>query len=165
MVELSTKEELANPEVDQQDSQAAANDQKKTPAQQPFWESYPGKYDSDGFYILEGGDFYDPLGVYFDVEGYDEFGGFYDEQGYYIAPKPVRVDRNGKPLITTSRAKIEAIEGGTYDQDGFYVLKDGSFYDPLGYYFDQDGIDEAGGSYDKEGYYMSPTHFEEELAN
>ena len=44
------------------------------------------------------------------------------------------------------------------------MLKDGSFYDPLGYHFDIDGLDEAGGSYDKEGYYMSPTHFEEELA-
>lgn len=46
--------------------------------------------------------------------------------------------------------------GGNLDQDGFYILKDGSFYDPFGFYFDQNGLDEAGGKYDDEGYYVSP---------
>ena len=114
---------------------------------------------------MEDGDFYDPLGVYFDVEGYDEFGGYYDEAGYYVAPRPIRVDRNGNPLPVTSKAKIMENKDGKYDGDGFFILKGGDFYDPLGYYFDQDGFDAAGGSYDNEGFYISPTHFEEELAD
>jgi len=28
------------------------------------------------------GDFYDPNGYYFDVEGYDEFGGYYEKFNY-----------------------------------------------------------------------------------
>jgi hypothetical protein len=35
--------------------------------------------------MLKGGDFYDPLGYYFDKHGFDEQGGRYDDQGYYIA--------------------------------------------------------------------------------
>lgn len=34
-------------------------------------ENRPGKYDSDNFYILPGGDFFDPQGFYFDKKGYD----------------------------------------------------------------------------------------------
>lgn len=45
-----------------------------------------GKFDDDGFYLLKGGDFYDPLGYRFDKHGFDESGGRYDEQGYYIHP-------------------------------------------------------------------------------
>lgn len=30
---------------------------------------------------------------------------------------------------------------GHYDKDGFYILPDGSFYDPYGYYFSEDGYD------------------------
>ena len=35
-------------------------------------------------------------------------------------------------------------------------MEDGSFYDPFGFYFGTDGLDEAGGKYDDEGYYVSP---------
>jgi hypothetical protein len=48
---------------------------------------------------------------------------------------------------------------GTFDEDGFFMLKDGSFYDPHGFFFDSDGLDSAGGSYDKEGYYISPAQY------
>jgi hypothetical protein len=37
--------------------------------------------------------------------------------------------------IKLTRAEIEKIEGGAFDEDGFYVFKDGSFYDPDGYLF------------------------------
>ena len=40
-----------------------------------------GNYDDDGFYILPGGDFFDPEGYYFDTKGYDGIGGFYDDNG------------------------------------------------------------------------------------
>ena len=85
---------------------------------------------------MEEGGFYDPLGVYFNEQGYDDFGGFYDDAGFYIAPKPLRVDREGITLKCYSQAEIETNKEGKYDHDGFYMLPDGSFYDPLGYYFD-----------------------------
>lgn len=44
-------------------------------------EMKEGKYDDDGFFILPGGDFFDPEGFYFDVQGYDGIGGYYDEAG------------------------------------------------------------------------------------
>jgi hypothetical protein len=47
-----------------------------------------------------------------------------------------------------TREEIEKIGNGEFDEDGFYILKGGDFYDPLGYYFDKDGFDENGGSYD-----------------
>ena len=34
-----------------------------------------------------------------------------------------------------TREEVEQIPG-YYDADGFYILEDGSFYDPNGYYFD-----------------------------
>lgn len=50
-------------------------------------ESYEGKYDKDGFYILKDGDFFDPYGFYFDKQGKDKNGGFYDPKtGIYKAP-------------------------------------------------------------------------------
>ena len=49
-------------------------------------EGHEGKYDDDGFYILPGGDFFDPEGFYFDTSGVDGIGGYYDEDGQYVAP-------------------------------------------------------------------------------
>lgn len=37
---------------------------------------------------------------------------------------------------------------GKYDEDGFFVLPDGSSYDKEGYYFDAEGYDEFGGYYE-----------------
>ena len=50
--------------------------------------------------------------------------------------------------------KIPEIEGGEYDDLGFYNLPDGSFYDPDGYHFDKDGFDEFGGTYDDDNNYI-----------
>ena len=46
------------------------------------------------------------------------------------------------------------------DADNFYIMPDGSFYDPFGFHFNADGFDEAGGKYDNEGYYVSPFDLE-----
>jgi hypothetical protein len=54
--------------------------------------------------------------------------------------------------IALSKEEIEKFEG-EYDGDGFYILKDGSFYDPYGYHFDPEGYDDYGGYYDEYGYY------------
>ena len=59
-------------------------------------------------------------------------------------------------LKTFTKEEIEA-QPGKYDKDGFYILKDGDFYDDQGYYFDKDGYDENGGFYDEEtGEYVPP---------
>ena len=55
-------------------------------------------------------------------------------------------------LEPVSKAEIEK-QDGQYDNDGFFILKDKAFYDPLGYFFNSDGKDAAGGSYNEEGYY------------
>lgn len=54
-----------------------------------------GKYDADGFYILKGGDFFDPEGYYFNNKGYDEFGGYYDKNGEYIGPPNIILADDG----------------------------------------------------------------------
>ena len=105
------------------------------------------KQDEDGFYILKDGDFYDPFGYYFDVNGFDVTGGSYDNQGYYSRGEV-------RPMLR-SKEEIEQLGlEGKFDEDGFYILKDGDFYDPLGYYFDKEGFDESGGRYDDQGYYV-----------
>lgn len=72
--------------------------------------------------------------------------------------------------------EIKEVEGGYYDEEGFYCLPDGGknfakqiiilyqitnfpntpidFYDPDGYYFNKEGFDEFGGRYDNEGLYI-----------
>eukprot|EP00345_Euplotes_harpa_P016902 CAMPEP_0168342490 /NCGR_PEP_ID=MMETSP0213-20121227/15425_1 /TAXON_ID=151035 /ORGANISM="Euplotes harpa, Strain FSP1.4" /LENGTH=264 /DNA_ID=CAMNT_0008349397 /DNA_START=13 /DNA_END=807 /DNA_ORIENTATION=- len=49
--------------------------------------------------------------------------------------------------------EFEEVEGGKYDDNGFYRLPGGDFYDPDGVYFDKDGKDKYGGYYDKEFLY------------
>ena len=115
------------------------------------------------------------MGFYFDASGQDAIGGKYDDAGYYVGPEGAeekrekilkqiiaREDRDpGMPFL--SKAEIEAKHpSGKYDEDDFYLLEDGSFYDPLGYFFDQDGFDEVFGFYDEHGYYVAP---EEEYEN
>ena len=53
-----------------------------------------------------------------------------------------------------SKQEIEAKEGGAYDDDGFYIMENKSYYDPLGYFFDEHGYDTVGGKYDDEGFYI-----------
>lgn len=126
-----------------------------------------GDYDEDGFYILEEGGFYDPDGFYFDRNGVDANGGFYDNNGIYIYPKKtggqftympsfeMNEDNRSIVLEKLSPEEVKKLEG-EFDQDGFYILKEGGYYDPLGYYFDKDGFDGVGGTYSKEGYYIQP---------
>lgn len=43
------------------------------------------------------------------------------------------------------------------------MLKDGDFYDPYGYYFDENGLDEAGGFYSEQtGVYVKSSEYENE---
>jgi hypothetical protein len=125
-------------------------------------EKKAGKYDQDGFYLLDEpkGAFYDPHGYYFDKDGLDASGGHYDNYGYYIAGRDIekvgKVGRSNK-LEALSRQQIHTKHpDGKYDEDDFYVLKDAAFYDPFGYYFDSKGNDAVGGYYDKEGFYVNP---------
>lgn len=50
--------------------------------------------------------------------------------------------------------EIPVIDGAEYDDLGFYNLLDGSFYDPDGHYFNQEGYDELGGQYDDNNIYI-----------
>lgn len=59
------------------------------------------------------------------------------------------------------REEIEKLKG-EYDKDEFYILEDGSFYDPWGYKFDPEGYDEYGGYYDEFGYYCPGDEYAEE---
>jgi len=45
---------------------------------------------------------------------------------------------------------------GHYDDDGFYLLDEGGFYDPDGFHYDKNGIDAIGGFYDSSGVYIAP---------
>jgi hypothetical protein len=42
---------------------------------------------------------------------------------------------------------------GKYDNDNFYILEDGGFYDEQGYFFNKWGFDAEGGHYNDEGAY------------
>jgi hypothetical protein len=53
----------------------------------------------------------------------------------------------------TSKEEIEK-QAGKYDEDSFYILDAGGFYDPNGHYFDKDGFDASGGRYDDDGLYV-----------
>jgi len=112
-----------------------------------------GAFDEDGFYILKDGDFYDPLGYYFDKHGFDEHGGRYDDQGYYIPPSEAAPIIERQPALTKEEI-LKLQPEGKFDDDGFYLLKDGDYFDPLGYYFNSDGQDANGGRYDDVGYYV-----------
>ncbi len=46
---------------------------------------------------------------------------------------------------------------GKFDQDQFYILEEGGFYDPTGKYFNKDGKDAKGGYYNDQGVYIPPT--------
>ena len=43
---------------------------------------------------------------------------------------------------------------GEYDDDGFFITPNGSFWDPDGVYFNKDGFDRHGGRYDSRGVYI-----------
>jgi len=134
-------------------------------------EAKTGEYDDDEFFILaDDKGFYDPMGFYFgSAGGKDALGGKYNDEGYYEGPEGaaearesimklnlLREERDSN-LEYLTRTEIEALNlGGKYDEDDFYLCEDGSFYDPLGYFFDKDGFDGVFGFYDDQGYYVAP---------
>ena len=114
-----------------------------------------GKYDEDGFYILDEGDFYDPNGYYFDTKGFDASGGSYDLDGNYIPGNVEGGFTRSDLLLCITKEEMEKLHpDGHYDEDDFYLLPDGDFYDPFGYYFNKHGYDANGGHYDDDGYYI-----------
>ncbi len=58
-------------------------------------------------------------------------------------------------MVESTKKTKEEIEKlpGEYDEDNFYHLKEGGFYDEQGYYFNQWGFDAEGGHYNDEGVY------------
>lgn len=108
-------------------------------------EEMLGEYDEDGYYILDDG-------------------GYYDLEGYYVPPEAeeAAAEEEVDATVPLSREEIEYLDG-TYDDDGFYHLKEGGFYDPYGYYFDKDGKDAFGGKYDSNtGEYVPGAEYKEE---
>jgi predicted XRE-type DNA-binding protein len=60
-----------------------------------YIEAQKGKYDDDGFYILEEGGFFDDHGYHFDKSGFNEVGGFYDpDTGDYVSPGDFDTDHD-----------------------------------------------------------------------
>lgn len=59
-----------------------------------------------------------------------------------------------------SKEEMEKMTG-EYEDDGFYVLEAGGYYDLNGYYFDKDGYDAYGGYYENGYYVPGPEHAEE----
>lgn len=119
-------------------------------------EKQPGKYDDDGFYLLDDGGFFDPNGYFFDKDGFDANGGKYSEEGVYVPGiTSSEVSRSDKLVALSKEEILKSHPDGEEDEDGFYMLKDGDFFDPFGYYFDVNGFDVTGGSYDNQGYYRA----------
>ena len=75
-------------------------------------------------------------------------------------------NKDGRSVVAVklSKAEIEA-KPGAYDDDGFFIMEDKSFYDPLGYYFDEQGYDTVGGRYNSEGFYVHPSQNMHEAAH
>ena len=51
---------------------------------------------------------------------------------------------------------------GEYDEEGFFVTPDGSFWDPDGVYFNREGYDKHGGYYDDNDEYVPGKGWDEE---
>ena len=52
---------------------------------------------------------------------------------------------------------------GHFDDDGFYILDEGGFYDPAGFYYDKNGVDAVGGFYNSAGVYIAPKKNDHQL--
>ena len=65
-----------------------------------------------------------------------------------------------KPFI--EREWTEDIEGH-YDDDGFFITPNGSFWDPDYVYFNREGYDRHGGKYDENGTYIPGEGWDDNL--
>ena len=90
------------------------------------YEKQKGKYDEDGFYVLENGSFYDPNGYYFDEEGYDIFGGYY-ENGEYV-PGPEHAEAYYK-LFDEYYGQENAEDEYEYDLEDYFSEEDEDYGD------------------------------------
>jgi hypothetical protein len=126
-------------------------------------EKFEGEYDEDNFYRLKEGGFYDESGFYFNKEGIDALGGHYNEDGIYVEGQGKKNDKEVVRAGDTHALEIEEIEllDGEFDEQGFFQLDEGGFYDPHGFYFDADGFDEVGGYYDEYDNYVDPQYKDE----
>ena len=50
------------------------------------------EYDENGCLYLPDGDYFDELGHYYDIDGYDEQGGYFDDCGKYVLPEEQEED-------------------------------------------------------------------------
>lgn len=57
---------------------------------------------------------------------------------------------------------FEEVEDGVYDERGFYITPNGSFWDEEETYFNREGFDKHGGRYDKYGLYLPGEGWNEE---
>ena len=58
---------------------------------------------------------------------------------------------NSKGKVFIEKELTDEVEG-EYDDDGFFVTPNGSFWDPDGVYFNSEGFDRHGGYYDEKEY-------------
>lgn len=79
-----------------------------------------GFLDEEMFYNQKDGSFFDPNGVYFDSDGYDDFGGYYDDDGNYVEGELYEEDEivdhakyvdDCSKAIKTIKEEEKAIEG------------------------------------------------------
>lgn len=67
-------------------------------------------------------------------------------------------ESNEKPFFDRP---FEEVEGGYFDERGFYTTPDGSFWDSHYNYFNSLGYDIHGGRYDKYGVYIPGNNYDE----
>ena len=58
---------------------------------------------------------------------------------------------------------FEEVEGGKFDDKGFYRTPNGSFWDPNEIYFNRKGFDNHGGRWENDEYVPGPNWLEEHM--
>jgi len=64
------------------------------------------------------------------------------------------IDIDDKNIIINNEREFEEIEGGVYNDNGFYITPNGSFWDPDGVYFNREGYDKHEGYFDENHVYI-----------
>lgn len=63
-------------------------------------------------------------------------------------------DIEDSPIHINNDREFHEVEGGLYNEHGFYVTPNGSFWDPDGIYFNKEGCDKHDGYYNEEYEYQ-----------